>query len=787
MGEQALGDALYRDVFEAAADPIFLHDAETGEILDANPVAADLVGADRAAVVGAEIGAFSPSEYTSEEAARLVESALENGEESVSWTLDDGSGRTRSVDVLLKRATLDDEEYVLAFVTDVTEHRAVQERYRTERDMLDRLLDISPVGIVIHGSAGTILKTNEQAEEILGVDRGEIVGATANPDEISILTMDGDPLDTSKVPFQSVAETGDPVDGRELTIERPDGERVVVSVSASPLFGEDGDLKRVVVSIADITERRERERERKQRNEQLRTLISNLPVVVFTLDTDGIFRHSAGKGLNALGLEPGELEGKSVFDVYAHEPDIVDSVERALDGEEVRAIQAVDDLTFETWYRPVRDDDGELELVVGVGRDVSELASRENRMGDLARATQELPHARTEREAASVVVDIADAIIGYPVTLYWSYDAEDDWLEPLVASDRALELVEAAETAEIPNIDADMDEMKQFKRGDLAVVENYDDLANPVAPEADFGTVVLVPIGDHGLLSVGALEAEPFEEFDRNLTEILARSAVDTLDRIERERELEASKRELERSNESLQQFAYVASHDLQEPLRMVSSYVSLLEAEYGEHFDEEAEEYMDFAVDGATRMQEMIDALLQYSRVHTQGEALVEVDSAAVVADTLRSLEFLIEDHGATVEVGELPPVRADRSQLGQVFQNLVKNAVQHGGSEPTVTVDGTREDDRVRFEVADDGEGIPDSQHERIFEIFKQNSDRDDSTGIGLAMCKRIAHRHDGEIWVESTPGEGATFHVTMPAVDEENAANDVSRVSTTDGANK
>jgi PAS domain S-box-containing protein len=785
MADRAFDDGLYRDVFEAAADPIFLHDAETGEILDANEAAAALVGTDRESVVGAEIGAFSPDSYTNEEAAHRVESARRTGQESISWTLDDGSGGTRSVDVLLERATLDGAVYVLAFVRDVTEHRAIQERYRTERDMLDRLLDISPVGIVIHGAEGTILKTNEQAEEILGVDRGEIVGGAPNPDEVTILSVDGDPLDTSKVPYRSVVETGDPVDGRELTVERPDGERVVVSVSASPLFDEDGDLKRVVVSIADVTERRERERERKQRNEQLRTLISNLPVVVFTLDSEGVFQHSAGKGLDALGLEPGELEGESVFDVYADEPDIVETAERALDGDEIRAIQSVGDLTFETWYRPVRNEEGALDLVVGVARDVSALKDQENRMQDLAQASQELPHARTEREAASVVVDIADAIIGYPVTVYWTHDGEDDRLEPLVASDRALELVEVSEATGVPDIDADADEMERFRAGDLVVVENYNDLENPAAPDADFGTVVLVPIGDHGLLSIGAFEETAFDEYDRNLVEILARSAVDALDRIERERELEASKRELERSNESLQQFAYVASHDLQEPLRMVSSYVSLLEAEYGEHFDEEAEEYMDFAVDGATRMQEMIDALLQYSRVHTRGDEFVEVDAEAVSAETLKSLELLVEDHSATVEVGELPPVRADRSQLGQVFQNLLKNAVQHGGSEPTVAVDAVREDDRVHFEVVDDGEGIPESQQDRIFEIFKGNSD---GTGIGLAMCKRIVERHEGEIRVESTPGEGATFHFTMPAVDEEDAAaDDVSRVSTADGANE
>jgi len=199
----------------------------------------------------------------------------------------------------------------------------------------------------------------------------------------------------------------------------------------------------------------------------------------------------------------------------------------------------------------------------------------------------------------------------------------------------------------------------------------------------------------------------------------------------------------------------------------MVSSYVSLLEAEYGDAFDEEGEEYLYYAVDGATRMQNMIDALLQYSRVHTQGEEFVDVDVEAVYEETVRSLGMLVDETDATVRAGDLPSVHADRSQVGQLLQNLVKNAVDYGAPGATVEVDGVREDDRVHLTVSDDGPGIEESQHDRIFDIFKSN---EDGTGIGLAMCQRIAHRHDGDIWVESEPGAGATFHVTLPATDDD-----------------
>jgi len=232
--------------------------------------------------------------------------------------------------------------------------------------------------------------------------------------------------------------------------------------------------------------------------------------------------------------------------------------------------------------------------------------------------------------------------------------------------------------------------------------------------------------------------------------------------------ELERTVEQLERSNEQLQQFAYVASHDLQEPLRMVSSYVDLLASEYEDELDDEADEYIEFAVDGAQRMQAMIDDLLQYSRVHTQGEDFAETDPTAVLERVLRDLELLIEEQSATITHGDLPTVVADENQLGQLFQNLLSNAIEHAGDgddPPTVHVDGEERTDTVVFSVADDGPGIPEDQQERMFELFEQSSRDDEGTGIGLAVCRRIVDRHEGDIWIESAEGEGTTFHIALP----------------------
>ena len=182
----------------------------------------------------------------------------------------------------------------------------------------------------------------------------------------------------------------------------------------------------------------------------------------------------------------------------------------------------------------------------------------------------------------------------------------------------------------------------------------------------------------------------------------------------------------------------------------------------------------MDFAVDGARRMQAMIDGLLAYSRVQTEAEAFEAVDTESVVDKTISALGMLVDDADAEVVVGDLPDVEADRNQLAQVFQNLVKNAVTYASAEtdrPRVEIDGERDDEMVTFRVSDNGPGIPEREQENIFEVFTRGgTHEDEGTGIGLPICERIVHRHGGDLRVESTPGEGATFVFTVPAVTTE-----------------
>ena len=232
--------------------------------------------------------------------------------------------------------------------------------------------------------------------------------------------------------------------------------------------------------------------------------------------------------------------------------------------------------------------------------------------------------------------------------------------------------------------------------------------------------------------------------------------------------ELERSNQELARSNQELEQFAYVASHDLQEPLRMVASYTQLLSRRYQGKLDATADEFIGYSVDGALRMQRLIQDLLTYARVGTKGDALGPVDAGKVLQQVLASLEVSIREQAAEVSFEPLPWVHADESQLGQLLQNLVGNALKFRSPErpPHIHVSARQQGGEWVFAVQDDGIGIEPQYFERIFVIFQRLQAKTDypGTGIGLAVCKRIVERHGGRIWVESRVGQGTTFFFTL-----------------------
>ncbi len=241
------------------------------------------------------------------------------------------------------------------------------------------------------------------------------------------------------------------------------------------------------------------------------------------------------------------------------------------------------------------------------------------------------------------------------------------------------------------------------------------------------------------------------------------------------ERNLARKAEKLTRSNRDLEHFAYVASHDLQEPLRKVTSFAELLAKRYGGQLDETATRYIDYMVDGARRMSALINHLLAFSRLNTTGREFASVDCDALLKTVLADLNEAIAEAGAVITRDPLPTVHGDAIQLGQVLQNIVANAVKFRGQEPPmVHITAARRDAAWEFSIQDNGIGIAPEQAERVFRMFQRLHTPGEypGAGIGLAMCKRIVERHGGRIWIDSLPGQGATFHFTLPDDEGETA---------------
>jgi|GEM_PF-1193312 len=293
---------------------------------------------------------------------------------------------------------------------------------------------------------------------------------------------------------------------------------------------------------------------------------------------------------------------------------------------------------------------------------------------------------------------------------------------------------------------------------------------------------VAAPIVDRGeaigLIHV-ANKASDYTREDVGRLDMIARRIAPILgarlqrDRNERARdkaaeELRSTAERLRRSNDELQQFAYVASHDLQEPLRMVSSFAQLLAERYEGRLDTNADEFIGFVVEGANRMQDLIQGLLEFSRIESRGAVFEATDCNSVIEDVLTDLQMAIEETDAKVTYDRMPRLQADDRQIARVFLNLVSNALKFcGDNTPKIHISAEMQNGDWQFSVSDNGPGIDPRYHDRVFQIFQRLNRREDyeGTGMGLAICKRIVERHGGRIWVESSPGEGAEFLFTIP----------------------
>jgi len=504
------------------------------------------------------------------------------------------------------------------------------------------------------------------------------------------------------------------------------------TLQVSPLRADATDAGAVLVVDSNATDRRERE--------QYEEIVEASQDVLWMFSADWSTCHYVNSQFEEVwGMEPERLyEDATNFLKTVHPEDhkkVYASMEEVSNGKrdnlEFRVHPAPEETNW-VWVQaePILKD-GEPVCIAGFTRDIT---ARKEREQALERA----------RKRLSVALEAASAGV-------WELAIDSNDLTLHESRENQIVADHSGETDPVAAL------LEQVHPDDYDALEST--ITSAIEEGEDFSHEYRI-IHEDGQTRWWEADAKVLTDSDGEPERLIGVS-VDITNRKERERHLEES-------NERLERFAYVASHDLQEPLRTVANYVDILAADYEERLDEEAMELIDIAVTATERMDSMINALLDYSRVTTRGAEFEAVDAENVVDDIIDDLGVMLDGGGIEVTYEPLPTVEADRDQLRQLFQNLVKNAYEHAESESVaVEISGEEQPNQYRFEVSDDGPGIQESQQEKVFRMFKsthQYQTESQAKGVGLAICDNIVQRHGGEITVESPPDEGATFVFTL-----------------------
>lgn len=737
-------------VFDDLEIGITLHDPETGAILAVNERFEELSGYTEAQLREMAVSDYSADGggFTEAKAARRIRAAAEGDPQTFEWHVEQASGDLVWVRVRLAATTLDGDQYVIAEIRDITERKERERELEAERSFIQQSLDALDDAFYVLDTDGSLGRWNNTVSEVTGYTDEEIAEMTA----MDFFT--GEDVDRTAEAIEEVLQTGSAVVEADYVTQN--GEPVPYEFTGARLTDADGNLEGIIGIGRDITKRKANLKRLRRQEQVLRrvhqAISSSAPFEEKLADLLQI-------GREYMGVEQGFFTRFS------------DDIQEIVVGVGPNS-QLQDGVTApyaESYCRHTVDNREEAPLTV-------EHASEDGWEGDPA----------FERFGLACYAGSTIELDGevYGTLCFADRDPHDREFSEF--QETFLELLSTWVSAELERENRE----RKYRRLTDRISSAY------YAVDTDWNVTFWndAIAQRQGISAEAVLGASIWEQFpeiqgttvEERLREAMASEepttceyhhesldywaklqifpdedglAVISTDITER-KEYEAR---LEQSNERLQQFAYVLSHDLQEPLRMVSSYIDLLEVELEGQLDEEAREYMAFAVDGADRMQEMIDGLLQYSRVETRGDEFTETDLAEVLADVREDLQLSLEETNVDVTAEDLPTVHADSQQMRQLFQNLLKNAIDHAGDGTNVTITAEQTTDGHRIAVSDDGPGIPDDQQETIFGLFDKGG-ASEGTGIGLAVCERIVDRHDGRLRVESTPGERTTFSFTL-----------------------
>lgn len=640
----------------------------------------------------------------------------------------------------------------------LTKEKKSDEPFAPDPHSLQTLLNAWTESTELVAEDGTILALNEAAAKMAGKSPKELLGSCiySHLPEASAKAL--------KARIQSVLRTAH----LERFEEKQNGR--IIERTIHPVLDGRKKVKQLAIYSRDITEQRLAEADSRNAMIYARNLIEASLDPLVTISPEGKIMDANKAAEEATGVTREKLIG-SDFSDYFTEPDKARAgYQTALSQGKVRdlllTLRHKSGRLMDVLYNAAvfRDEKGEIKGVFVAARDITALMRAEKELIKHQKHLKEMVREHTaeliqtnrqmerERDKAQRYLELAGAIIV----------ALNERGEVSLINQKGCELLEYSQEDILGKNwfehfvpESVRDELKALFRklmaGEIDSVKYYE---NPILTRSQKQRMIAwqnTLLKDDAGKIIGTLS-----------------SGMDISERKMMEDELRKALEDLRRSNQDLEQFAYVASHDLQEPLRMVSSFTQLLEKKYKDQLDDEGREFIKFAVDGANRMRRLINDLLAYSRVRTRGKEMEPTDSHSALGEALANLSSMVQESGAIITNDDLPVVKADKSQLIQLFQNLISNAIKFRSEDvPHIHISAEKQDNEWLFSVKDNGIGIEPQYYDKIFEIFKrlQRDEKYPGTGIGLAICKRIVERHNGRIWVESEPGKGSVFYFTIP----------------------
>jgi PAS domain S-box-containing protein len=623
---------------------------------------------------------------------------------------------------------------------DVSGLKAAEEAARASESLYKELVANARSIILKQDASGKITFFNHFAQEFFGFSEEEVLGKTA------IETIVPEVASTGTYMPELIEKIIDDPDKYKLNINeniKKNGERVWIEWHNKALYNEEGKHVGHIAVGVDITESLKNKEALRDSEQRFRTIAETIPAMVcITRSSDSIILFTNEYNNKAFGIPGEEIVGTIGPDYYCNTADRAAMVEAFKRDGFVNNVQlqvkTKDGKPFWiiTSVRPIVY--GGQDCMIGASIDITEYKN-----GEIA--------LETAREKLQIALENGN-------TGLWEWDLVNN----VVIWDERMERMCGLAPGTFGKT------MEAFE--ELIVEEDLPhtrkSINQALSKGIPFETVFRIKSHPEG---IKYLNSKALLNRDKDGKTVSFSGVCFDITGLKKDSESIILKlnEELLRSNNDLQNFAYVASHDLQEPLRMVSSFSQLLLMQYGESLDDRAREYINFSVEGAKRMYDLLNGLLAYSRINTRAHEFTEVDLKEILELVIHNLSLVIHERDAILQFRELPVVFADRTQMIQLFQNLTNNAIKFSVEKPDILISTVEEKSHYVFSVNDKGIGIEPQYFERIFKIFQRLLPRDqyEGTGIGLAICRRIVERHGGRIWVESMPGKGSTFFFTIP----------------------